>query len=122
MEIKFRSVIVICFFLMGIIQMTVSPVLGEEWYDGGTLHKKNIKEWKNAVIKNKLATCADFIVTLTPKQKKGLLFENNAKILKERAGSLVICISTAVLDIKEVDHLAISEIAVVCALMLGFNK
>ncbi|MFP3154425.1 hypothetical protein LQZ18_08350 [Lachnospiraceae bacterium ZAX-1] len=32
------------------------------WYEGGTLHKSSISEWKSADYDNKLATCADFIV------------------------------------------------------------
>jgi hypothetical protein len=34
----------------------------KEWYEGGTLHKKTMREWKAATYENKLATCADFIV------------------------------------------------------------
>jgi len=31
------------------------------WYQGGTLHNKTIKEWREASYEDKLATCANFI-------------------------------------------------------------
>jgi hypothetical protein len=39
---------------------TVAPT-PKIWYEGGTLHKASIPEWKAADYENKLATCADFI-------------------------------------------------------------
>lgn len=33
----------------------------KKWYEGGSLHKSKILEWKNATEENQLATCADFI-------------------------------------------------------------
>lgn len=34
------------------------------WYEGGNLHKKDGTEWKRATEHNKLATCADFTMTI----------------------------------------------------------
>jgi len=36
----------------------------ERWYEGGTLHKAKISEWKVATEENKLATCADYMATV----------------------------------------------------------
>lgn len=31
------------------------------WHSGGTLHRARVRQWKNATVANKLATCADWI-------------------------------------------------------------
>jgi len=36
----------------------------ESWYSGGSLHKADGTEWKKASEHNKLATCADFVMTI----------------------------------------------------------
>lgn len=36
----------------------------KKWYEGGTLHKSKITEWKNSTERNKLATCGDFCAKL----------------------------------------------------------
>jgi hypothetical protein len=36
----------------------------ESWYEGGNLHKADGTEWKKATEHNKLATCADFTMTI----------------------------------------------------------
>lgn len=36
----------------------------ESWYSGGNLHKADGTEWKKASEHNKLATCADFVMTI----------------------------------------------------------
>ena len=33
----------------------------KEWYDGGTLHRSTLREWKAATFQNKLATAGDFV-------------------------------------------------------------
>jgi len=36
----------------------------KSWYSGGNLHKADGTEWKKATEHNKLATCADFVMTI----------------------------------------------------------
>ena len=40
---------------------TTSPSNNQKWYEGGTLHKSTVSEWKNASYRNKLATSADWV-------------------------------------------------------------
>jgi hypothetical protein len=35
-----------------------------EWYQGGTLHNKTVREWRAANDADKLATCADFVARI----------------------------------------------------------
>ncbi len=50
--------IVFCFALLAFF---AKPALAVEWYDGGTLQKATVAEWKKATPENQLATSADFI-------------------------------------------------------------
>jgi len=82
----------------------------DEWYAGGTLHKATISEWKAATDKNKLATCADFVLS----QNKGMDFN----VLKIKANALVTCIDEAVGGHSTVDNEKVSKIAAQCMILL----
>lgn len=82
----------------------------DEWYAGGDLHKKTISDWKVATEKNKLATCADFVLS----QNKGMDFN----VLKIKANALVTCIDETVEGHSEVDSKGVSEIAAQCMLLM----
>ena len=58
----------------------------DKWYEGGSLHKAKISDWKIATEKNKLATCGDFMATT----------DNTVsmEVLKVRAEQLKKCIDT----------------------------
>ena len=58
------------------------------WYEGGTLHKSLISEWRTSSYKNKLATCGDWMAVV----------DNTITMneLKTRSESLLICIDEAV--------------------------
>jgi hypothetical protein len=83
-----------------------------EWYSGGTLHKKTIADWRAATYENRLATCADFVMGLGK-------YETLPPDLKERATAFEACISDAVAG-GSVDHQQVSEIAAVCAVSMGY--
>lgn len=83
-----------------------TPAPRKEWYEGGTLHKSKIYEWKTATEENKLATCADFI-TGTKK-----------KISLEDSYSLKKCIDEAVKGHTKVDNSDVSEIAAMCLILM----
>jgi len=38
------------------------------WYEGGNLHQATLEEWRLASYENRLATCADFCVSLAAQQ------------------------------------------------------
>ncbi len=66
----------------------------QEWYEGGTLHSKTMKEWNAASYRDRLATAADF--TVTSLEKKGL----NVSVmdwddLKEKARAVKVCLDNA---------------------------
>jgi hypothetical protein len=43
---------------------SISNSTSESWYEGGNLHKDDGTDWKKATEHNKLATCADFTMTI----------------------------------------------------------
>ena len=91
---------------------TSSPNQSKEWYVGGTLHDKTIAEWRTASYDNRLATCADFVMTLGK-------YQSLPPDLKTRAVDLEACISKAVED-GNVDYKSVSEIGGTCGVLLGY--
>ena len=81
-----------------------------DWYSGGTLHKSDISEWKNATEENKLATCGDFVS----------IVNKNAKIsdLKYEAEQLKICIDEATKGLDNTNSMKVSEVASQCIILM----
>ncbi|SEB01014.1 hypothetical protein SAMN05443667_11525 [Flavobacterium gillisiae] len=77
-----------------------------QWYEGGTLHKAKIAEWKTATDKNKLSTCGDFMA----------IVDNSVSmdILKIRAEDLKLCIDEATKGLDSTNNEAVSTIAALC--------
>lgn len=84
------------------------------WYEGGTLHKVSVNEWKNATNKNKLATCTDFVASVD----KNI---SSKEELYSKAFELQCCIDQAV---KGADNLnpTVAEIASFCLISLGYKN
>ncbi len=84
----------------------------EKWYEGGTLHKAKISEWKSATSKNKLATCADFMATV----------DNSVSmdVLKRRAQALVTCIDKSTKGLENTNNESVSSIASLCITTMGY--
>lgn len=81
-----------------------------QWYQGGTLHKSKIIEWKGSTDRNKLATCADFCAKL---------YQNySLKKIKILATNLKICIDEAVKGHNTSDNFQVSEVASMCLILL----
>ena len=40
------------------------PLTAPDWIDGGTLHNASLDEWREAGMRNRLATAADFVASL----------------------------------------------------------
>lgn len=83
----------------------------EKWYEGGTLHKAKIAEWKTATDKNKLATCGDFMATV----------DNSVSmdVLKKRAEDLKQCVDEATRGLDNTNSEAVSTIASLCIKQIG---
>ena len=63
------TTIIVAFFAMMIlacsgVETPNSTSTGKKWYEGGTLHRAKISEWRNASYENRLATCSDFVMTM----------------------------------------------------------
>jgi hypothetical protein len=79
------------------------------WYEGGTLHRASVNEWRRAEYRNKLATASDWIVATKN--------ADNLEDAKYRAGELIICVDTTVagLDIASMNA---AEIAAACLTLM----
>lgn len=85
----------------------------QRWYEGGTLHKATISEWKMASDRNKLATCADFISSSNPR-----LTERQLRIV---ATELKNCIDEGVYGYQGVNNLKVAEIGALCMSAMGYE-
>lgn len=113
------SILVIGIFLLSACGApTTAPEAPQtEWYSGGTLHKATVAEWHEATYANRLATCADFVVTANREEA-----ERDFSTVKPKAIELEKCITQATKDIVEIQHHEVAEYAASCTILLGYKK
>ena len=76
-----------CFLVIFLIVFHIKSSSASEWYENGTLYEATFRQWKAASYNNKLATCADIILTTAQKgylvtnSKDKLLNTNNTELL-----------------------------------------
>jgi hypothetical protein len=63
------TTVIVVFFAMMIlacsgVETPNSTSTGRKWYEGGTLHRAKISEWRSASYENRLAACSDFVMTM----------------------------------------------------------
>lgn len=92
----------------------------DKWYQGGTLHKASIADWKEATYENKLATCADFVYSTSPKIKELVTQSGNPDTAKEYAAALIICIDKAHENDDTSDTMKAAESAVLCMTIMDW--
>lgn len=85
-----------------------------EWYEGGTLHKASIKQWKKAGYRDRLATSADFAVNIS---ETGRFKFSTMDELKVHAIEIEKCISKAA-EAKGFDDQPVSDYAATCAILM----
>ncbi len=68
----------------------------EKWYEGGTLHKSTVAQWKRAVRRNKIATAADWVMVSCPSVKELATSSGDINKVKPYAESLVKNVDIAV--------------------------
>lgn len=82
------------------------------WYQGGTLHQATVADWKQATEHDRLATAADFA--------SSILEPNTVEEVREPAEEMKDCLAEAVQGAP--DYKNMSELAAVCAVMMGWQK
>jgi len=88
----------------------------KKWYEGGTLHKATMSEWKDASDENKIATCSDFVAKI--RLDSGVAYDEN-EILTE-SYALKRCID-ATQNEKNMSSWKVAEVAAVCLVELGYK-
>jgi len=73
-----RSLVVLSFFPMILFLMPVPGSCADEWSAGGSLHSTSVRRWMKASSANRLATSADWFLSMTEKSNKPLLKELKA--------------------------------------------
>ena len=83
------------------------------WYAGGTLHRATMGEWTASTDDSRLATSADFIVTMVNDVPSSM------EPLKPKAVELDKCI-TKVGSPMGAEYLTVRKVAAGCAVLLGY--
>ena len=112
MKIKSLVSLIIFFIILGCESKKTED---NSWLKNGTLHKATVAEWKKANDENKMATCADFVVSL--KESDSKKFETISDI-KVSALEMKNCLDEAVNGDSITDDMKINEIAVLCHINL----
>ncbi len=90
----------------------------KKWYQGGTLHRSNLGEWAQATFQNRLATSADFVVSMMKSEGKS---PTDLTDLRHWAEALQICISENA-KAKELHGLSVAEISAACWILMTHSK
>lgn len=86
----------------------------KKWHNGGTLHKADGREWRDAESRNQLATSADFVTALLKDQLDSM------DEVRSHAIELQACITEATRDDYS-DNEAVATIAASCATLMGWK-
>jgi len=114
-----KPILIILIYVLSLF--SVQPTFALEWYEGGTLHKKNGADWNVAKKRDRMATSVDMIAKLFPKFTRKYLLGPDEYILKARVRELVICITEATED-HVADNVMVTDLAVLCIILLDFDK
>ena len=85
-----------------------------EWYEGGSLHDNTAREWADANHENRLATAADFAAAIWEDRLESF------SELRPLANDMKICIDETVLPTPQVPSMKVTEIAAICASLMGW--
>jgi hypothetical protein len=84
-----------------------------KWYEGGTLHRKNGRDWRLATERDRLATSAD----IAAKFFEGQL--DSMSEMRVYANEMNTCVSETN-DDGIADDMRVAEIAAACAILMGW--
>ena len=92
-----------------------------EWFEGGSLHNSTIEEWKQARYENKLATSADWIITVSEPIKSVVRQSGDVNVLKPYATELVVCIDESSKDdVEFIEAQSSADISILCMKLMEY--
>lgn len=77
--------VIVCLAFLVHVQAQAQQVTEDNWYKGGNLHEKRVRDWRVATYRNKLATCADFVANgaknkiFVPKVQNAIQYREDIK-------------------------------------------
>ncbi len=95
-----------------------SSVANGKWYEGGSLHKASVSEWRSAPYGNKLATAGDWAL-INDAIKDKVIKSGSIDTAKPYAAKLAACVSKAA-GPSGYDNAKVSELAATCQILLGW--
>lgn len=85
-----------------------------KWYEGASLHKANVVEWRKAPEWNRLATSGDYAAKVLEGRFSSM------EELKKKASELSTCISESVTEAR--GEQVVSEVAAACVILMGWSR
>lgn len=92
-----------------------STVQAKSWYEGGTLHKATVKQFRAAQYENARATAADWLAATISDKEISKLNELNWKHASE---NLVVCIVKATDGVEAIQNNSVTDVAIMCMAQL----
>lgn len=92
----------------------------KRWFEGGTLHKAKLSEWRNADAGNKLATAADWVLAFGD-IKKAVMESGDVDNSKKFAQDLVTCIDKGDEGRVQGPDTKVAELAAICGTLMGWK-
>lgn len=98
--------------------LVAHPASANPWYEGGTLQKATLADWKNATADNQLATSGDFIAALSSITDIATVQDQAAlDQIRKRAEDLRQCINQNIEQETMPDSDAVANLVVICAIV-----
>ncbi len=110
---KFIFPVLVLFFL----SIPLIVYSGDQWYENGSLHRGSVTDWNRATYANKLATAADWSITI-PQIEKKVKKSGSVDTVRPFAIELVACINEAATAAGK--DKKVSEIAAMCMIVMGW--
>ena len=100
-----------------LLMMSQSAFADSPWYEGGTLQKATVTEWKAAAPENQLATAGDFIASMSGVSDIAAVTNpDDAARIKKKAEDLRSCVNQSINADTPADQ-PVANTVVLCTVM-----
>ena len=101
-----------------IFLLSTSAFADNPWYEGGTLQRATVTEWKAAAVADQLATSADFVAASNAIADIGSIKDPNVLAqIRKHAEDLQTCVNQSISKPDVPPDRPVAEIVVLCTVM-----
>ena len=104
-------------FITALVMISGQAIADSVWYEGGTLQKATVTEWKAATPENQLATAGDFVASLNAISDIAAVTKpDDAARIKKQAEDLRSCVNQSINADTPADQ-PVANAVVLCTVM-----